>query len=93
MKFLNINILLVLIPSITMFITACSYDVKTFSPITRATLLKHPDGSMVVACDGGGIQVGDWADRFWKENNLPKGTIDFVCVEGKAYLKGQEPKP
>lgn len=26
------------------------------------------------------------ADKFWKENNLPKGTTQFVCKDGKAYL-------
>ncbi|TCM60890.1 hypothetical protein EC844_13010 [Acinetobacter calcoaceticus] len=32
------------------------------------------------------------AEYFWKINNLPKGTTEFVCVDGKAYLPGQEPK-
>ena len=26
------------------------------------------------------------ADQFWQENNLPKGTANFVCKNGKAYL-------
>ena len=26
------------------------------------------------------------ADKFWQANNLPKGTTDFVCKDGKAYL-------
>ena len=26
------------------------------------------------------------AERFWQANNLPKGTNDFVCKDGKAYL-------
>ena len=25
------------------------------------------------------------AKRFWQNNNLPKGTTDFVCKDGKAY--------
>lgn len=29
---------------------------------------------------------------FWEKNNLPKGTTEFVCVNGKAYLPGKEPK-
>ena len=26
------------------------------------------------------------ADWFWQDNNLPKGTANFVCKDGKAYL-------
>ena len=26
------------------------------------------------------------AERFWQDNNLPKGNTDFVCKDGKAYL-------
>lgn len=25
------------------------------------------------------------ADKFWQENNLPKGTANFVCKDYKAY--------
>lgn len=32
------------------------------------------------------------AEKFWQENNLPKGTTEFTCIDGKAYLKGEEPK-
>ncbi len=34
----------------------------------------------------------DPAKYFWEDNNLPKGTTEFVCVDGKAYLPGKEPK-
>ncbi|MGP9492411.1 hypothetical protein [Psychrobacter sp. AOP7-B1-24] len=26
------------------------------------------------------------ADKFWQENNLPKGTTKFICKDDKAYL-------
>lgn len=26
------------------------------------------------------------ADAFWRENDLPKGTANFVCKNGRAYL-------
>ena len=28
---------------------------------------------------------------FWKQNNLPKGTTEFVCKDGKAYLSNTLP--
>ncbi|EPR82775.1 hypothetical protein L289_2693 [Acinetobacter gerneri DSM 14967 = CIP 107464 = MTCC 9824] len=31
-------------------------------------------------------------ESFWRVFNLPKGTTEFVCVNGKAYLPGKEPK-
>ncbi|EPR82771.1 hypothetical protein L289_2689 [Acinetobacter gerneri DSM 14967 = CIP 107464 = MTCC 9824] len=32
-----------------------------------------------------------WTRDFWKENNLPEGTIHFVCRDGKAYLPEKAP--
>ena len=29
------------------------------------------------------------ADVFWKDNNLPRGTTQFVCKNGTAYLPKQ----
>lgn len=26
------------------------------------------------------------ADKFWRDNNLPKGTTKFICKNGTAYL-------
>ena len=26
------------------------------------------------------------ADWFWQDNNLPKGTTNYMCKDGKAYL-------
>ena len=54
--------------------------------------LKDKNGKDVRDCNnvlityrGGGREI------FWKENNLPKGTTEFVCKDGKAYLPNQVP--
>ena len=35
--------------------------------------------------------LGVNGDYFWDYNNLPHGTVDYVCKEGRAYLPGQAP--
>ncbi|MGP9493418.1 hypothetical protein, partial [Psychrobacter sp. AOP7-B1-24] len=51
--------------------------------------LSNDDG-MVIDCYGDLIGTNpntvSAAERFWQANNLPKGTTDFVCKDGKAYL-------
>ena len=80
------------------FLTACNSDWVTnnwnISPIkTDPEYLKRADGTEVVQCDGAGIPLRNKAPEwFWEENNLPKGTINFVCKNGKAYLPNQVPK-
>ena len=48
------------------------------------------DQGLVGDCQGNFILTNSntvsAADTFWKTNNLPKGTTDFVCKDGKAYL-------
>ena len=39
-----------------------------------------------------GFGVWLYAKFFWNGNNLPKGTTEFVCKNGKAYLPDQVPK-
>ena len=51
------------------------------------------NGGFVKNCNGSILFKKDPnADIFWEKNNLPKGTTEFVCVDGKAYLPGNEPK-
>ena len=82
----------------TIFLTACNSDWVTnnwnISPIkTEPEYLRHPNGQRVLQCDGSGIPLRNGApERFWERNNLPKGTTEFVCVDGKAYLQGKEPQ-
>ena len=55
--------------------------------------LRDKNGNNVHNCDGLVLYKNTQrAEYFWKKNNLPKGTTEFVCVDGKAYLPGQEPK-
>ena len=79
------------VSTLVLLIAGCSGFVDSFSPIPKQKLLKHPDGSLVMRCDGGVITLGDRADNFWRKNNLPKGTTEFVCVDGKAYLLKDAP--
>ena len=75
-----------------LLITACSDFVNAFSPMPRQKLLEHPNGNSVRDCEDRGLPIGYHSESFWRKNNLPKGTTEFVCVDGKAYLPGQEPK-
>ncbi|TCM60885.1 hypothetical protein EC844_1305 [Acinetobacter calcoaceticus] len=55
--------------------------------------LRDKDGDIVDDCKGDALyKKSSRTNRFWERNNLSKGTIEFVCVDGKAYLPGQEPK-
>ena len=48
------------------------------------------DHGMVINCYGNHISTKhnseSEANKFWQDNNLPKGAADFVCKDGKAYL-------
>ena len=51
--------------------------------------LKDDQGRLVGDCRGNNLSmelsISD-ADTFWQDNNLPQGTFDFVCKDGRAYL-------
>ena len=54
----------------------------------RTEYLSDDDG-VVPDCQGFHLSTDDKpsaADRFWQANNLPKGTANFVCKDGRAYL-------
>ena len=47
------------------------------------------DQGIVADCKGNKLSMQlepSDADLFWQENNLPKGTNDYVCKDGTAYL-------
>lgn len=47
------------------------------------------DQGLVADCEGNKLSMElkpSDADLFWQDNNLPKGTNDYVCKDGKAYL-------
>ena len=77
------------------FVTACSIDpLDVYNPINYSRALTNAAGEGVSDCTVRKriLRQGDDANQFWKENKLPNGTTEFVCVEGKAYLPGQVPK-
>ena len=51
--------------------------------------LSNEQGSMVGDCRGDNLSLTgkttSEAERFWQDNNLPKGTFRYVCKNGKAY--------
>ncbi|MGP9600957.1 MULTISPECIES: hypothetical protein [unclassified Psychrobacter] len=47
------------------------------------------DQGLVADCQGNYLGISNNlsdADLFWQDNNLPKGTNDYVCKDGRAYL-------
>ncbi|TCM60886.1 hypothetical protein EC844_1306 [Acinetobacter calcoaceticus] len=84
----KMSILLVL----SLMLQAC-VDMDILMTPDIDSYLTDKDGSFVRNCKGHPLsKKSSWTNDFWERNNLPKGTIDFVCVDGKAYLPGQEPK-
>ena len=87
---LKIQIILGLLFS-TVLLTACGG--WSYSPInTNVKVLENKEGHAVFDCNGKLIPYrSDGVKDFWQENNLPKGTTDFICKNGKAYLPNQVP--
>ena len=47
------------------------------------------DQGLVADCKGNKLSLQlkpSDADLFWQDNNLPKGTNDYVCKDDRAYL-------
>lgn len=87
----DIKYLLVL--SSSMLLTACStgsFDIiETPKP---SVYLTNRLGNKVFDCNGVAlVKRSANTDLFWKRNNLPKGTTEFTCVDGKAYLPEKVP--
>jgi hypothetical protein len=54
--------------------------------------LRNKDGYIVDDCNGNSLSSDSLPTRrFWQENNLPRGTLNFVCRDGKAYLPEKAP--
>ncbi len=73
----------------TFLLSACTFDI--LGTLDSSSYLRNKEGGFVYDCRGFTISK-DPARFFWERNNLPKGTTEFVCVNGKAYLPGKEPK-
>ncbi|EPF74538.1 hypothetical protein [Acinetobacter rudis] len=94
MKKLSVVALLVLMSAP---LTACFLG--SFGPLPmdvnrKNEYLEYSWGGIVKDCQGNALSSADSLSTkaFWDNNHLPHGTIDFVCVDGKAYLPGQQPK-
>lgn len=54
--------------------------------------LRDKDGYIVDDCRGQALsRAGEQTNFFWDKNNLPRGTTNFVCRDGKAYLPEKAP--
>ncbi len=73
----------------TFLLSACTFDI--LGTPDSSSYLRNNKGEIVQDCSGRTL-FKDWSEKFWHVNNLPKGTTEFVCVDGKAYLPGKEPK-
>ncbi|MEN8281473.1 hypothetical protein [Acinetobacter gerneri] len=66
--------------------TGC-IDFNTIPTIDSKNFLRNKNGGIVRNCEGSILFKKDPnADLFWSFNNLPKGTTEFTCIDGKAYL-------
>lgn len=90
MSFIRIGLLSTPI-SLIILIQGCGWTVSPLGSSPDYLLSKN--GGLVRDCNGRTLfKNSPNTIRFWKYNNLPKGTTEFTCVDGKAYLKGKEPK-
>ncbi|ENV33896.1 hypothetical protein [Acinetobacter gerneri] len=90
MKYLVSSLCVICIP-----LTACFLG--SFGPLpmdvhNNSKYYEFPGGGLVMDCRGYPLgKDSSWTRDFWKENNLPEGTIHFVCRDGKAYLPEKAP--
>ncbi len=81
------NIFIVFI--LTLTLTACgnkgALGEYLFGISSSKNSLTDKDGASVSDCYNNFI-LKENAPEFWKDNNLPKGTTEFVCKDYKAYL-------
>ncbi len=87
----DIKYLLVLLSSI--LLTACSANNFDILGTPKSSdYLADKQGNKVFTCTGRALYKNTPnTDHFWKYNNLPKGTTEFTCVDGKAYLPEKVP--
>ncbi|MEN8281472.1 hypothetical protein [Acinetobacter gerneri] len=90
MSFIRIGLLSTPI-SLIILIQGCGW---TVSPLgSSPEYLLNSKGEMVRDCESKILsKKSPGTEYFWEKNNLPKGTTEFTCIDGKAYLKGEEPK-
>lgn len=71
--------------------TGC-INFNTIPTVDDKDFLLNKNGGIVRNCDGRILTKG-WpgTQAFWEKNNLPKGTTEFTCIDGKAYLPEKVP--
>lgn len=74
------------------FILGCNHY-NILPTIDDDKILIDKSGGIVRDCKGSMLlKKSPFTNKFWEKNNLPKGTTEFVCVNGKAYLPEKEPE-
>ena len=50
--------------------------------------VRRANGTLLSNCNGGGFfkDSPKRLENFWKDNNLPYGTLDYRCKDGKPYM-------
>ena len=74
-----------------LMLSACTFDIL-MSP-KESSYVKNKNGYALNDCKGGGKDWPEDLENFWKDNNLPYGTLDYQCKEGKPYMPENAPQP
>lgn len=69
-----------------LMLNACAFDILP-RPDPK-DYVRRADGSIVNDCKGGGFfkDSPKRLENFWRDNNLPYGTLDYRCKDGKPYM-------
>ncbi|MCH4244277.1 hypothetical protein [Acinetobacter gerneri] len=92
---MNSYLLSLILCGLSISLTACFLG--SFGPLpmdvhNKSEYVRYPGGGAVSDCRGYPlIKDSSKTDYFWDKNNLPRGTIYFVCRDGKAYLPEKVP--
>ena len=91
----SIKVISILVIGGVILLTACRSMFDILPGPDDKDYVRRSDGSVVSDCTGGGFGK-DWPERlekFWKDNNLPYGTLDFLCDENnKPYMPENAPQ-
>ncbi|MDQ9010221.1 hypothetical protein RFI36_10785 [Acinetobacter gerneri] len=71
--------------------TGC-INFNTIPTVDSKDFLRNKNGGIVKDCQGRIMFKNDEDNEsFWRVFNLPKGTTEFTCIDGKAYLPEKVP--
>ncbi|MDQ9010211.1 hypothetical protein RFI36_10735 [Acinetobacter gerneri] len=92
---MNKYLLSLILCGLSISLTACFLG--SFGPLpmdvhNNSKYYEFPGGGLVMDCRGYPLgKDSEVTDYFWDKNNLPRGTLNFVCRDGKAYLPEKAP--